>query len=274
MMRNGNKLISAGVLAVLCVAIIPALSARADEFHFDGAAPAEFYSTKSYESAYGSTYVYGGVNAVDSVFPELPFGVVSNTLMGAMERTPLYGWKPTYTPDGPSVSYGFSEVQPGEIHTTAEPMPAIPGGSQTVYRQTAYTSTAGMVQSDGSIGTLKIPSLNISMRVWEGETNESMSKGLGHYASTSGWDGNVALCGHNRGAQYVIGPIKDLREGDTITYQTVYGTRTYAVTHAGIISNTDWSYMEPSSDNRITLTTCLADQPDYRVCVQASEKIF
>lgn len=31
-----------------------------------------------------------------------------------------------------------------------------------------------MERKDGSIGTLKIPSLDINMKVWEGETNASM----------------------------------------------------------------------------------------------------
>ena len=263
------------VLAVLAVSGLAAAftHVKAEEYHLLGAVPQEFYSTKSYESAYGSAYVYGGVNAVDSVFPEVPFGVVSNTLTGAMERTPLVGRTPTYTADGPTVSYGFSDAQPGEIHVITEPTAAT-AAAQVSFQPTAFTSVSGMIQNDGSLGTVSIPSLNISMKVWEGETAESMAKGLGHYSSTSGWDGNVSVCGHNRGARYVIGSIKDLHTGDKITYQTVYGTRTYAVSFVGTISNTDWTYIQPTSDNRITLTTCLADQPDYRVCVQAVEKNF
>ena len=126
-----------------------------------------------------------------------------------------------------------------------------------------------MVRKDGSIGTLKIPTLDINMKVWEGETNASMAKGLGHYSSTSGWDGNIGVCGHNRGAKYTIGDIKDLEIGDTITYTTVYGTRTYKVVFVGTISSTDWSYLQATADNRITLTTCLANRPNFRVCVQA-----
>ena len=38
-----------------------------------------------------------------------------------------------------------------------------------------------------------------------------------------------------------------------------------------IISNDDWSYLQPSDNNRITITTCLADHPESRVCVQAAE---
>ena len=77
------------------------------------------------------------------------------------------------------------------------------------------------------------------------------------------------MCGHNRGAKYTIGSIKDLEIGDTITYTTIYGTRTYEVILVKTISNSDWSYLQATADNRITLTTCLANQPEKRICVQA-----
>ena len=77
---------------------------------------------------------------------------------------------------------------------------------------------------------------------------------------------------HNRGSAYSIGTIKDLEIGDTITYTTVYGTRTYAVSYVGTISSTDWSRLQATADNRLTITTCLANQPSKRVVVQAVEK--
>ncbi len=158
----------------------------------------------------------------------------------------------------------------GSTSTTTPTTPTLP--TTPSYQQPAYTSVEGMAYKDGSIGTVKIPSLKINMKVWEGETDASMKKGLGHYSSTSAWDGNVAMCGHNRGSKYVIGSIKDLEQGDTITYTTIYGTRTYQVTTVKVISNTDWSYLQSTADNRITLTTCLADHPESRVLVQAVEK--
>ena len=51
----------------------------------------------------------------------------------------------------------------------------------------------------------------------------------------------------------------------------MYGTRTYAFSLVITISNTDWSYLQATADNRITLTTCLANHPESRVCVQAVE---
>ena len=128
-----------------------------------------------------------------------------------------------------------------------------------------------MAYKDGSIGTVKIPKLDISVKVWEGESTASMAKGLGHYSSTSAWDGNCGVCGHNRGARYNIGAIKNLVAGDIITYTTIYGTRTYAVAMVKIIANNDWSYLQGTADNRITLTTCLENHPESRVMVQAVE---
>jgi len=98
-----------------------------------------------------------------------------------------------------------------------------------------------------------------------------MRKGVGHFPSTSAWSGNIGLCGHNRGSSHNIGSIKNLEVGDAIRYETSLGTRTYSVSYVGIIDWTDWSYLNATSDNRITLITCLADQPTKRVCVQGIE---
>ena len=38
-----------------------------------------------------------------------------------------------------------------------------------------------------------------------------------------------------------------------------------------IISEEDWSYLKETEDNRITLITCVENQPKYRRCIQAIE---
>ena len=267
-------LLTAAMLSTLMV------SANAADYSFTTDAPQDYYKSTSYEDTYGSQYNYGGKNVVDYQVPELEYGVQSTTMTGVMERTILPGLQQTVATGGGG--YGVAGGGPitvlteatgtggsGSASTVTPTVPTLP--TTPNYQQPAYTSVEGMAYKDGSIGTLKIPSLKINMKVWEGETADSMKKGLGHYSSTSAWNGNVAMCGHNRGSKYVIGSIKDLEQGDTITYTTIYGTRTYAVTSVKIISNTDWSDLQSTSDNRITLTTCLADHPESRVCVQAVE---
>lgn len=250
------------VLALSAVLSLP-VYAQAADYHFTTEAPDDYYPSSSYEDVYGSQYNYGGPNIADFQIPELEYGVFSTTQTGIMEKVHLPGLQEaviTVSGDGYGVGSGLPAIAD------------IPGlDSFPIYEQPAYTSADGMERSDGSIGTLKIPSLGINMKVWEGETNSSMSKGLGHYSSTSAWDGNVGVCGHNRGARYVIGDIKDLEIGDKITYTTVYGTRTYVVSLVETISSSDWSYLQATADNRITITTCLANHPEKRICVQAVE---
>lgn len=231
--------------------------AGAVDYSFSGVDAVEYYPSTSYEDSYGSRYQYGSSNAVDYETPQPAYGMNSNTSIGCMEKTPYLGQVGAVDSNGG-----------GGIYLPSVPTTDLPS---IVYPQTAYTSTSDMERTDGSIGTVKISSLGINMKVYKGENNASMAKGLGHFSSTSGWDGNVGVCGHNRGAKYVIGSIKDLQIGDKITYTTIYGTRTYAVTTVATISSTDWSYLSATADNRITLTTCLANQPAYRVCVQAVE---
>ena len=267
------KTLSKAILPVLAMLVL-APSAYAADYSFETTAPQDYYKSTSYEDVYGSQYNYGGKNVVDYQIPELEYGLQSTTMTGVMERTTLPGLQQSVATGrgGYGVAGGgpITElVETGKPGSAVPPTPTIP--TTPTYQQPAYTSAEGMAYKDGHIGTIKIPSLKINMKVWEGETSTSMSKGLGHYSSTSAWDGNVGACGHNRGTKYAIGAIKNLKQGDTITYTTMYGTRTYAVTLVKTISNTDWSYLQATSDNRLTLTTCLADHPESRVVVQAVE---
>ena len=181
----------------------------------------------SYEEIYGSLYNYGGPNIVDYQIPELEYGTFSTTQTGIMEKALLPGLQDsvsTASGGGYGISggaYGISE----SIAALPELPEVLPDFQNQQYQPPAYTSVEGMEREDGSIGTIQIPSLDISMKLWEGETNASMAKGRGWgiIPRPSAWDGNVGVCGHNRGAKYVIGSIKDLDIGDTITYTTIYG---------------------------------------------------
>ena len=262
------RILSKTVLPVLALlALAPSAYAAAD-YSFTTDAPQDYYKSTSYEYIYGSQYNYGGRNVVDYQIPELEYGLQSTTMTGVMERTTLPGLQQTVAMGGGG--YGVAGGGPiTELVEAGKPGSSVP--TTPTYQSPAYTSVDGMAYKDGHIGVIKIPSLKIDMKLWEGETDASMKKGLGHYSSTSAWDGNVGVCGHNRGTKYAIGSIKNLEKGDLITYTAIYGTRTYAVETVKVISNTDWSYLQATSDNRITLTTCLADHPENRVVVQAVE---
>ena len=131
---------------------------------------------------------------------------------------------------------------------------------------------AGIISAvpEGSrLGTLTVRGRSI--QVYEGTSSSAMLKGAGHFTGTSAWDGNVCLCGHNRGPNAWFSDLIHLTPGERITYQTALGTRTYQVTGTRIVSVNDISPLNASVQNRLTLVTCLANRPDVRLIVTAKQ---
>jgi len=155
----------------------------------------------------------------------------------------------------PSIQYGNYTEHLNSYHTV----------------QTKYTGKSEVLRDDGSIGTLKISEIDLNLKVYDGTTSTSMKKGVGHFVETSYWDGNIALAAHNRGVNSNFGKLKKLSKGDIITYKTELGTRKYEVYFVGQIGVSDLSRLNASTENIITLITCVEDQPLLRLCVQAKE---
>ena len=128
----------------------------------------------------------------------------------------------------------------------------------------------GLLYADGTLGTLKVPKLGLNVKVYEGENN--LEKGVGHFTDTAVFTGNVAIAGHNRGVNSYFGEIHNLKAGDEIIYTTKLGTKKYAVTSVRKINAADFSFLRETSDNRLTLITCVKNEPNFRWCVQAIEK--
>ena len=145
-------------------------------------------------------------------------------------------------------------------------------GSQNTASSTGYTEVIDdLYYSGGYLGRLKIPSLNVNVKVYEGTDSKTLAKGAGHFPDTSIWDGNCCIAGHNRGANCYFGNIHTLELGDKITLTTKLGTRTYEVTSVSKVSETDQSGLAASKTNMLTLYTCVRDQRDQRWCIQAVE---
>lgn len=121
------------------------------------------------------------------------------------------------------------------------------------------------------IGTLEIPSINLKLSIADGIENDVIAKYVGHFPSTALINGNVGLAGHN--TQEFFANLKKLKKGDDIVYNFLLGSKTYVVNTIVEIQEDDWSYLEDTEDNRITLITCIKNQPTKRLCIQAIEKI-
>ena len=172
-----------------------AVSAQAADYSFETDGTPEYYPSSSYEDVYGSRYNYGGKNVVDYQIPELEYGQLSTTQTGVMEKIMLHGLQ------GISASgSGIYGISPGG--GTVEIPGFLQGGSTSTPAMPAFTElTQDFLLSNGAVGKISIPAIGVkNYYLWEGETTASMKKGLGHFTSTSVWNGNVAVCGHNRGA--------------------------------------------------------------------------
>ena len=120
---------------------------------------------------------------------------------------------------------------------------------------------------------LEIPVINLKAPIAEGTTKEVMDQFIGHFEETTKEEGNIGLAAHNRGyPKNYFENLKQLKEGDTIFYFYQGKQREYEVTKHVIIKETDWTYLEDTMTNQITLITCVENEPEYRRCIQGKEK--
>ncbi len=119
---------------------------------------------------------------------------------------------------------------------------------------------------------LEIPNIKLKAIIAEGTTKEIMNQYIGHFEESEKWIGNICLAAHNRGYKNnYFAEVKTLKEGDKIIYYYENNNREYLVEKNEIIEATDLSCLENTEDNRLTLITCVENEPNYRRCVKAIE---
>ena len=161
-----------------------------------------------------------------------------------------------------TVTYNYPDsVSSGGISYTFE-LPPAPNNDLST--SIIALNTEPLYYSDGSIGTIYVERTGKTIKVYEGEQLDNLKMGAGHFATTSTWDGNVAMCGHNRGEWPYFGFFKDLQIGDKIVYTTQYGTRTYEVFSKEQINEYDYSKLGWSAQNLLTLITCVQGISELR----------
>lgn len=120
------------------------------------------------------------------------------------------------------------------------------------------------------IWQIEIPKINLVAPIAEGTSTNIMNEYVGHFEETPKNKGNIGLAAHNRG--YKINYFRDLKllqKGDLIIYTYNGEISKYSVNELGIIKDIDWSKLESSSQDKLTLITCLEDEPEYRRYIQA-----
>ena len=280
MKKFWKPLILAAALTALCIA-----PAHALEYNIDGAEDYLFGRPTSDNTIYewenpnvdrskNTALIPPGFGTPTSYLPNSGEYLTPNLVPGALSGGLVNQVGSVGNPNGGTSTNTMGSGYPtADTSVDSSGFPTVDTGvSGTGGQATAFTEvTSSMYYSNGSLGTLKIPSIGLTVGVYEGTGSAPLLKGAGHFEGTSIWNGNIAIAGHNRGVRNDFGKIHTLKSGDTITLTTALGTRTYAVTSVSKVSVNDTSGLSASTDNQITLYTCVENQPAYRWCVRALE---
>jgi sortase A len=109
-----------------------------------------------------------------------------------------------------------------------------------------------------AVAIIEIPKIGLKKAVVSGTSVDDLKKGPGHYRSTPlpGQPGNAAIAGHRTTYGAPFGDLGALSPGDAINVTTRQGSFRYLVSSQRIVAPTEVSVLNPTDDNRLTLTTC------------------
>ena len=131
------------------------------------------------------------------------------------------------------------------------------------------TENKDLVLADGTMGIIKIEKIGFEGLIQDGTDLKTLDNYVGHFKNSSIFDGNVALAAHNNSKFWKN--LNKLSNGDKIKYTCLLGFKTYEVFNTKIISSDDWSLIQNTNKNIITLVTCVHGKPSERLCVQGIE---
>lgn len=120
------------------------------------------------------------------------------------------------------------------------------------------TTVMAPLEVGGPVGTIAIPKIGLDEAVIEGVGVEELKSAVGHYPDTKvpGQKGNAALAGHRTTYGAPFNRLDELVVGDEITFTTRAGTFRYLVSEQKIVTPEAVEVLDPTPDNRLTLTTC------------------
>jgi sortase A len=110
--------------------------------------------------------------------------------------------------------------------------------------------------AEGSlVGRIDIPRLDLSAIVFEGTSDDTLSRGVGHLRGTAvpGERGNLVLAGHR---DTFFRELRNIREGDHVRVKAPDGVYEYSVDSTSVVQPDQTEVLRPSEDATLTLITC------------------
>ena len=203
MKRKLSAILSAIMLCALCVA-----PAHALEYSIDGADDYLFGRPTSDDTIYewedpnvdrskNTALIPPGFGTPTSYLPNSGEYLTPNLVPSALNGGLVNQVGSVGSPNGgTSVDGSGSYPLPDtSISVDSSGFPTVSGGSTGGSGTSLTEVTNGMYLANGSLGTLKIPSIGLTVGVYEGTGSALLLKGAGHFENASIWDGNVCFAG-------------------------------------------------------------------------------
>jgi sortase A len=111
-------------------------------------------------------------------------------------------------------------------------------------------------RAEGSlVGRIDIPRLDLSAVVFEGTTDDTLARGVGHLRGSAGPGerGNLVLAGHR---DTFFRALRNIREGDEVDIKGPQGEFEYQVESTTIVNPDQTEVLEPGNGDTLTLITC------------------
>ena len=139
---------------------------------------------------------------------------------------------------------------PLRLPQATEPPPTVPTPDEP--------SSHPEIKDGDPVARLQIPAIGLDNVVVSGVFSGDLRRGPGHYPATPlpGEVGNAGIAGHRTTYGAPFSDLDKLQPGDEIIVTTTAGRFRYVVVGTKIVEPSDASVLAPSTDVRLTLTTC------------------
>lgn len=143
------------------------------------------------------------------------------------------------------LTYGNFIFQKPEVNENALSRKVYRINGKDVYRPYLYED----------IATIKVSSIGLDKKIYEGDGEETLKMGIGHYQGSllPGEGGNFVISGH-RDTDFT--PLQDIKLGDEVIIETSYGKYHYKVSSIDIVKPEDVSLVAPTKYEKLTMYTC------------------
>jgi sortase A len=128
-------------------------------------------------------------------------------------------------------------------------------GNWTLDHQAGSHAAPSAISEGSLLGRIEVPRLDLSAVVFEGTSDDTLSRGVGHLRGSAapGQHGNLVLAGHR---DTFFRGLRGIRQGDQVTVQAPNGEFRYQVQSTFIVQPDDTEVLQPSTDATLTLITC------------------